>query len=84
MPQITPQHAHVSFGPKGTSEEPVGMQALQPLAIEPIGFRSAGGALRLAGINQQDLQTNAPPRARTKASSRHRWMPWRRWSRHSQ
>jgi hypothetical protein len=57
MPQITTQHAHVSFGPKGTSEEPVGMQALQPLAIEPIGFRSAGGALRLAGINQQDLQT---------------------------
>jgi len=33
------------------------MHALQPLAIEPIGFRSAGGALRLAGIHQQDLQT---------------------------
>ncbi len=32
------------------------MQALQPLAIESIGFRAAGGALGLAGIDQQDLQ----------------------------
>jgi hypothetical protein len=24
MTQITTQHAHVSFGPQGTSEEPVG------------------------------------------------------------
>jgi hypothetical protein len=31
------------------------MQALEPLAIEPIGFRSAGDALRLAGIDQEDL-----------------------------
>ena len=55
MTQLTTQHAHVRFGPKGTSEEPVGMQALQPLAIEPIGFRSAGDALGLAGIDQEHL-----------------------------
>ena len=55
MTQITTQHAHVSFGPKGTSEEPVGMQALQPLAIEPIGLWATGDALRLTGVDQQDL-----------------------------
>ena len=49
--QIAAQHAHVGLGPKGTSEEPVGMQTLQPFAIESIGFRSAGDTLGLAGIN---------------------------------
>ena len=53
--QVAAQHAHVGLGPKGASEQPVGMQALQPLAIEPIGFRSAGDALGLAGIDQEDL-----------------------------
>jgi hypothetical protein len=56
MPQIAAQHAHVGLGPKGASEQPIGMQALEPLASEPIGLRSAGGALRLAGIDQKDLQ----------------------------
>ena len=49
-------HAHLGLGPKGASEQPIGMQALQPLAIEPIGLWSAGGALRLAGIAQEDLE----------------------------
>ena len=49
------QHAHVGLGPQGASEPAVGRQALQPLAIEPSGFRSAGSALRLAGIDQEDL-----------------------------
>ena len=31
------------------------MQALQPLASEPSGVRSAGSALRVAGIDQEDL-----------------------------
>jgi hypothetical protein len=29
---------------------------LQPLTIEPIGLRSAGGALGLAGIDEEHLQ----------------------------
>ena len=56
MTQGAAQHAHVGLGPKGASEKPVGMQALQPLAIEPIGFRSAGDTLGLAGIDQEHLQ----------------------------
>ena len=45
----------MGLGPKGASEQPVGMQALQPLAIESIGFRTAGSALGLTRINQEDL-----------------------------
>ena len=55
VPQRAAQHAHVGVRPKGASEEPVGMQALQPLAIEPIGFRSAGDTLGLAGVDQEHL-----------------------------
>jgi hypothetical protein len=29
------------LGTEGPGEQPIGVQALQPLAIEPIGFRSA-------------------------------------------
>jgi hypothetical protein len=56
MTQRAAQHAHVGFGPKGAREEPVGMQALPSLAIEPIGFWSAGDALGLARIDQEHLQ----------------------------
>ncbi len=56
MTQRAAQHAYVGVRPKGASEEPIGMQALQPLAIEPIGFWSAGDALGLAGIDQEHLQ----------------------------
>ena len=56
MPQRAAQHAHVGLGPKGPSEEPVGMQTLQPRAIEAIGFRAAGDAFGLAGIDQEHLQ----------------------------
>jgi hypothetical protein len=55
MPPRAAQHAHVSGGPKGAREEPIGMQALQPLAIEPIRLGSAGDVLGLAGINQEHL-----------------------------
>jgi len=53
--QIAAQHAHVGLGPQGASEQAVGMHALPPRAIEPIGCRSAGSALRLAEIAQEDL-----------------------------
>ena len=55
MTPITPPHTHVSCGPKGPSEQPVGRQALQPRASEPIGLRSTGAALGLAGIDQEHL-----------------------------
>src|SRR5258706_6026 len=49
------EHAHLGLGPKGASEQPVGMQALQPLPIESIGFGAAGGALGWAGVGQYAL-----------------------------
>ena len=39
----------------GRGEQPIGMQTLQPLAVEPIGFRTTGGALGLAGIDEEHL-----------------------------
>jgi len=57
--QVTAQHAHLVSGPKGASEQPIGMHALQPLAIKPIGLGPAGGALGLAGIDQQDLHATS-------------------------
>jgi len=53
--QIAAEHADLVGGAKGGGEEPVGMQALQPLAIETIGFRSAGDTLGLAWIDQEHL-----------------------------
>ena len=53
--QVAAQHAHLIVGTEGPGEQPVGVQALQPLAIEPIGFRSTGGALGLAGIDEEHL-----------------------------
>ena len=55
MTQRAAQHASGGVRPKGASEEPIGRQALQPLAIEPIGFWSAGDARGLAGIDQEHL-----------------------------
>jgi hypothetical protein len=54
--QRAAQHAPVGLGSQGASEQPVGMQALQPLTSEPSSLWSAGGTLRLAGIDQEDLQ----------------------------
>ena len=55
MPQRAAQRAHVGLGPTGPSEEPVGRQTLQPLAIEAIGCGSAGDTLGLAGSTQEHL-----------------------------
>ena len=54
--QIGAQHAHLVVWTEGPGEQPVGVQPLQPLTIEPIGLRSAGGALGLAGIDEEHLQ----------------------------
>ena len=50
------QHADLVVGAEGRSEQPIGVQALQPLAVEPIGFRSSGGAFGLTRVDQEDLQ----------------------------
>ena len=55
MPQGAAPHAHVGVRPQGASEEPVGMPAVQPLAIAPIRLRSAGDTLGVAGIDQAPL-----------------------------
>jgi hypothetical protein len=56
---IAPQHAALVVRAEGRREEPIGMQALQPLAVKPIGLLAAGDPLGLAGIEQE----HRPPRA---------------------
>ena len=55
MAQRAAQHAHLVGGTEGPGEQPLGVQALQPLAIEPIGFRPARDMRGLAGIAQEHL-----------------------------
>ncbi len=56
---VTPgaaQPAHLVSRPQGAREQPIGVQALPPRAVEPIGLRSTGGTLGLPGIAEEDLQ----------------------------
>ena len=48
-------------GTQGPGEPPVGVQALPPLASEPLGLRSTGGARRLTGVDQEDLEASRLP-----------------------
>ena len=50
------QPAELSGGAEGRGAESVGVPAVQPWAVEPIGCGSSGGALGLTGIDQADLQ----------------------------
>jgi hypothetical protein len=54
--QIAAQHAYLVSGTESPGEQPIGVQALQPLAVEPIGFRAPRDTLGLAGIDEEDLQ----------------------------
>jgi hypothetical protein len=45
-------------GAESRRKEAVGVEALEPLAGEPIGCGPTGGALGLAGLNQEDLQAS--------------------------
>jgi hypothetical protein len=56
--QVPAGHAHLIVRAEGPGEQPVSVQALEPLTVEPIGLRSTGGALRLTGVDQQDLQAS--------------------------
>jgi hypothetical protein len=49
------QHADLVVRAAGRREQPRGVQALEPLAVEPIGFRSSGGACGLTRVDQEDL-----------------------------
>ena len=53
--QVPAEHAHLIVRAEGPGEPPVSVQALEPLTVEPIGLWSTGGALRLTGVDQQDL-----------------------------
>jgi hypothetical protein len=55
------QHAALRRRPPGASEQPVGRQALPPLASKGSGCGPSGSALDVAGINQQDLETTRLP-----------------------
>jgi hypothetical protein len=54
--QIAAQHAYLVSGTESPSEQPIGVEALEPLAVEPIGFRAPRDTLGLAGIDEEDLQ----------------------------
>ena len=58
---IAAQHADLLGGAEGRGEQAVGVQALQPLAVEPIGCGSSGGAFGLTGIDQEDLRLTGLP-----------------------
>ena len=49
------QHAYLILGTEGPGEQSRGVQALQPLASEPIGVRATGGTLGLPGIAEEAL-----------------------------
>jgi hypothetical protein len=53
--QVATQHAHLGVWTEGPGEQPVGVQALQPLAIEPISLGPSRSALGLTRIDQEDL-----------------------------
>lgn len=56
--KITPQHAHRIGGPERPVEQAVAMQALDPLAIQNIGF-APGDIFDLPCIDQADLKAAA-------------------------
>ena len=52
------EHAPLVVRAEGPGEQPVSVQALEPLTVEPSGLRATGGALGLTGVDQQDLQAS--------------------------
>src|SRR5438105_6169252 len=54
--EIAAEHTDLLSGAESRRKETVGVEALEPLAVEPIGFGPTGGALGLAGIDQEYLQ----------------------------
>src|SRR6266568_3232255 len=78
--QVAAQHAHLILGTESPGEQPIGVQALQPLAVEPIGFRATGGTLGLPGIDEEDLH---PGGTATQCSASPMSMPaawgWQIW-----
>jgi len=58
--QVPAAHAPLIGRAEGPGEQPVSVQALEPLTVEPSGLRSTGGARGLAGIDEEPL--HAPGR----------------------
>jgi hypothetical protein len=49
------EHAELIVGAEGGGEPSRGVEALQPLAVEPIGVRSSGGACGVPKVDEEDL-----------------------------
>ena len=56
LPEVAAQHHHLVLGPKRRRQQAVGVQPLNPLAIEHVGLGSARGVLRLPWIDQINLE----------------------------
>src|SRR5688572_4747674 len=50
------QHANLIDRAEGGGEQAVGVEALEPLAVAPIGFGSSGGTFGLTRVDQHDLE----------------------------
>jgi hypothetical protein len=50
------EHTDLLSGAESRRQETVGVEALEPRAVEPIGCGPTGSALGLAGIDQESLQ----------------------------
>jgi hypothetical protein len=61
QPQQAPQHAGVLVGPKCRRQQAVGVQPLDPLAVEPITLGAALDLPGVAGVGQQHLKAAMPP-----------------------
>ena len=55
MPPVRPKDTDLVVGAERAGEEPVGMEALEPLAIRDIGFAS-GHVLHMPGIHELYLE----------------------------
>ena len=55
--QIAAEHTDLISGAESCREQTIGVEALEPLAVEPIGFRAPRSALGLPGVDQEDLET---------------------------
>ena len=55
MPLIRPPYADRLLGPEGRRQQSETVRPLDPLAVVSVGFRALGGALHLAGIDEEHL-----------------------------
>jgi len=77
-------HAPLVRRPQGASAQPRGRQAMQPLAVEPIGVRATGGPLGVPGLDAEDRHAAGRQQREPGHPGDPRSRPSRRESRHRQ